>query len=189
MAKLYTASVRDIKKMKQKLEDEDLMDTTKLVCIMRNPWGFIKQLDDVVQLKHLGPPMWLHRMSQKLIKQDGFKDSDLETMHQAFYSVSYIEYLENGELQSCSELDTPEGNPYQSYKWIMNMLQEQEKNVIIMCVCSPGNFCHRLLLYNWLLYARHGDALGAEYAGGEFELNKNKLEKLENVGPIQKTLS
>ena len=188
MVKLYTASVRDIKMMKKKLEDEDLTDTTKLVCIMRNPWGFVKQLDGVVQLKELGPPMWLHRITQKLRKQEGFNGSDLETMHQAFYSVSYIEYLENGELQEYSGNGDKEASPYQSYKWILNMLREQEKNVILMCICPPGKFCHRLLLYNWLLYARHGDALGADYAGGEFELKQNERRIVDNATTVQKTL-
>lgn len=151
MPKLYTAKIYDSLRIRKAMPD------AVQICVQRRPWQYIRNDADVIRLRALGPPIRLHKETQAFLAQiKGIGASSAETVNfQTRYAAKYLSYI------------ILDDNITAELKTIDNYLTELKKDVILECSCLPGHFCHRLLLYYFLIHW-----FGEVYAGGELKLKE-----------------
>ena len=135
--KLFTARITDWEKLVDFFTHTSLIEDTILISVMRRTWRFLPKEAPVLQMNNLGPSPKLHRETQAFMKSNKAELAK-ERAFQIRYSARYIHYLESGF-----------GN--QEIEYILRQLRA-EKNVVLLCICDLKlkQFCHRLLLKEWL---------------------------------------
>lgn len=158
MAKLYTAKIYDSSRIRKAMPD------AVQICIQRRPWQWIRNDAEVIRFPALGPPMDLHREARAFlaqVKDIGASSAEIVNF-QTRYAARYLSYI-------TLEGDTTGQNISEIILEIQRFLIGATKDVVLECSCDAGKFCHRLLLYHYLIRW-----LGEEYAGGELRLKERK---------------
>lgn len=82
------------------------------------------------------------------------------------YSIVYLEHLRRTSIEY--------------YQQWLDFVKHGPDKVILMCYCSPGSFCHRHLLADYL--ERFGNAVGEPVVNfGEFSLDSLCDERIKYV--------
>lgn len=134
--KLFTAKITSWKKIQKFFEDLNLDEQTVLISVMRNTWRFLPKDAQVIKMENLGPPVPLFKETRKFFKSGDIEDRDKEIPFNIHYSVHYMEHLTNGKT-------------IQQLEYIKRLL-DNEKNIVLMCICDPNAFCHRLHLKEYI---------------------------------------
>ena len=139
--KLFTAKISNWKRIVEFFTTLGLIENTVLISAMRGNWRFLPKDAPVQKLKNLGPSIELHKETQTLLKR-GVTDPQKLLAFQIRYSTLYVEQLgsycnDDGTMGAEQELE------------YIKRLIESGKNVVLMCICKPGDFCHRVHLKEW----------------------------------------
>ncbi len=139
--KLFTARINTWEKVEKFFTALGLINDTVLISVMRRTWRYIPLTAPIKRLERLGPPIELHEEAQKFIKS---KEDDPKIIldFQIRYSTIYTSYLEN-YVQDDGTVGAE-----QELEHIKRLLQSG-KNVVLMCLCKPFTFCHRIHLKHW----------------------------------------
>jgi len=151
MAKLYTARIYDSPRIHKAMPD------AVQICIQRRPWRYIRKDAGVINFPALGPPVDLHEETREFLRRAEAEGvSEFEVLDfQMRYAARYIMYV----ILDDEVVDEPSE--------IRRYLIDQKRDVILECSCDAGQFCHRLLLYHFLIALS-----GKEFAGGELVLKE-----------------
>lgn len=136
---LYTGRIYDHKKIRQQLPD------ARLICVMRRPWRYCPS--DIPKLVSLGPPIDLHNETREAV-ENGYDGPEFKMS----YSARYMAHLLLGDGEECPEDLTQK---------ILHDVRGGS-DIVLLCHEKAGEFCHRKLLYHFLI-----SCLGPENAGGE----------------------
>lgn len=143
--KIYTGRIYWYKKIREQLPDAELIN------IQRKPWRYTPSW--ITKSPDLGPPIDLFYDTSIILKYatiDIIDESSLKRF-QEHYTNEYINHLKNGE----------------GTKEAVNELIQQiltGKDIVLLCCELPGQFCHRVLLHDFIC-----NIVGSEYAGNELD--------------------
>lgn len=139
--KLFTAKISTWKRTVDFFTALGLMENTVLISVMRGNWRYLPKDAPIIKLNNLGPSIELHKETRAFEKGNE-TDPQKILEFQIRYSTLYVQQIgsyvnDNGTIGAEQELE-----------YIKHLINSG-KNVVLMCICKPGDFCHRVHLKEW----------------------------------------
>ena len=140
--KLFTAKITTWNKVVDFFTALRLTNDTVLISVMRRTWRYLPKDAPVKRFENLGPDTELFKETREFLLEDNEHDPERILQFQIRYSTLYVEGLgshvnDDGTMGGEQELE------------YIKRLVKSGKNVVLMCICDPHEFCHRTHLKEW----------------------------------------
>lgn len=140
--KLFTAKITSWNNIVKFFTELGLIEETVLISVMRTNWRFLPKHAPIKHVPQLAPPIELRNETKSFYKTISPDHKELLAF-QIRYSTIFVQYLE-GWLNDDGTMGAE-----QELQDIIGLLREN-KNVVLMCICDPFDFCHRIHLKEYL---------------------------------------